>query len=454
MRNLPLISMHAMDDVVAWKNGQPISAAEFIGAAAALATVLPSQRYALNLCRDRYRFIVGLGAAMIARRVTLLPPGHGEAVMRDIRRDFGDLCCLADHEDSPAGIEIVRVPADARGPALSLGEIPAFPGEQPAAIVFTSGSTGSPTPHVKSWGSLVRGALALGRHLGFTATSRPSIVGTVPPQHMFGLETTVMLPLQWCGAVDAGQPLLPFDIKAAVDATPAPRWLMTTPLHLHACVSDGIDLRGSLRGVISSTMPLDTGLAGCAEELLGCPVEEIYGCSETGMIAMRRSASDATWTLCEDVHVETQDGVTRVTGGHIEQPFTLTDVIEMTGQDSFRLLGRASDLIKVAGKRTSLEALNERLRRVPGVADGVFYLPSGPHNRAGRLAAFAVAPGTTASAILAALRKDLDPLFLPRPLYLVDALPRTANGKITREGLDALARSMSARRNSDEIPAR
>ena len=454
MRNLPLISMHAMDDVVAWKNGQPISAAEFIGAAAALATALPSRRYALNLCRDRYRFIVGLGAAMIARRVTLLPPGHGEAVMRDIRRDFGDLCCLADHEDSPAGIEIVRVPADARGPALSLGEIPAFPGEQPAAIVFTSGSTGSPTPHVKSWGSLVRGALALGRHLGLTATSRPSIVGTVPAQHMFGLETTVMLALQWCGAVDAGQPLLPFDIKAAVDATPAPRWLMTTPLHLHACVSDGIDLRGSLRGVISSTMPLDTGLAGCAEELLGCPVEEIYGCSETGMIAMRRSASGPTWTLCEGLRMETQDGATRVAGGHIEPPFALPDLVELAGQDSFRLLGRASDLIKVAGKRTSLEALNARLRKVPGVADGVFYVPSVPENRAGRPAAFVVAPGTTARAILAVLRKDLDPVFLPRPLYLVDALPRTANGKITRDGLEALARSMSARRYSDELSAR
>ena len=149
-RNLPLIRMHAMDDIVAWKNGQPIPAAELIEAAAALATALPSRRYVLNLCRDRYQFIVGLGAAMIARRVTLLPPGHGEAAMRDIRRDFGDLCCLADHEDIPAGIETVRVPTLARGPALR--EIPAFPGEQPAAIVFTSGSTG-PRRHTSSHGA-------------------------------------------------------------------------------------------------------------------------------------------------------------------------------------------------------------------------------------------------------------------------------------------------------------
>ena len=29
------------------------------------------------------------------------------------------------------------------------------------------------------------------------------------------------------------------------------------------------------------------------------------------MIAMRRSASGPTWTLCEDVRMETQDGATR-----------------------------------------------------------------------------------------------------------------------------------------------
>jgi acyl-coenzyme A synthetase/AMP-(fatty) acid ligase len=39
---------------------------------------------------------------------------------------------------------------------------------------------------------------------------------------------------------------------------------------------------------------------------------------------------------------------------------------------------------------------------------------------------------------------------MPRPLYLVDALPRTANGKITRGGLEALARSVSPRRHPGE----
>jgi acyl-coenzyme A synthetase/AMP-(fatty) acid ligase len=52
-----------------------------------------------------------------------------------------------------------------------------------------------------------------------------------------------------------------------------------------------------------------------------------------------------------------------------------------------------------------------------------------------------VAPGLTASAILAELRKRVDPFFLPRPLCLVDALPRSANGKLPRESLRALSAS-------------
>ena len=339
----------------------------------------------------------------------------------------------------PAGIPVVRPTGHAA--AAPPCEVPAFPAEPPAAVVFTSGSTGRPAPHVKSWGSLVRGALALGRHLGLGPSIAPQIVGTVPPQHMFGLEATVMLPLQWRGAVDAGRPLLPSDVKAALEAMPAPRWLMTTPLQLRACVGDSLELRGALRGVISSTMPLEPALAQAAETLWDCPVEEIYGSSETGMMALRRSARDPSWTLCEGLAFEVENGATRVRGGHLDAPFTLTDRVELEGGRSFRLLGRIGDMIKVAGKRSSLEDLNARLRAVPGVADGVFYMPDG----AARPLAFAVAPAASKASILEALRRDLDPVFLPRPLYLVDALPRAANGKITRDGLEALLRRVAAR---------
>ena len=52
-----------------------------------------------------------------------------------------------------------------------------------------------------------------------------------------------------------------------------------------------------------------------------------------------------------------------------------------------------------------------------------------------RIAALAVAPGLDEAAILATLREAVDPVFLPRKLRLVDALPRNETGKLPRDAL-------------------
>ena len=55
-----------------------------------------------------------------------------------------------------------------------------------------------------------------------------------------------------------------------------------------------------------------------------------------------------------------------------------------------------------------------------------------------RLCAFAVAPGLEAPALLQVLRERIDPIFLPRPLVLLDQLPRNATGKLPRNHLQVL----------------
>ncbi len=109
------------------------------------------------------------------------------------------------------------------------------------------------------------------------------------------------------------------------------------------------------------------------------------------------------------------------------------------------LLGPSYDLVKVAGKRASLAALNSALLRIQGVVDGTFYWPDQGRTGNGRLTAFVVAPGLDRSPILAELRKRIDPVFLPRPLRFVDALPRNAMGKLPREQLDTFAADLAGR---------
>ncbi|MCB1814953.1 MAG: hypothetical protein KDK04_25030, partial [Candidatus Competibacteraceae bacterium] len=93
--------------------------------------------------------------------------------------------------------------------------------------------------HPKSWASLVKCANLTQQH--FAVTSSNALLATVPPQHMYGLETSVMLPLVSGASIQRGRPLFPEDIRQSLLALPAPRILITTPVHLRACCQIGAD---------------------------------------------------------------------------------------------------------------------------------------------------------------------------------------------------------------------
>ena len=99
--------------------------------------------------------------------------------------------------------------------------------------------------------------------------------------------------------------------------------------------------------------------------------------------------------------------------------------------------------MNIAGCRVSLDDLNYRLNEIEGVRDGVFFMPEEVESQVTRLVAFVVAPGKTAQEILEALRSHIDPVFIPRPLYFVDSLPRNSTGKLPKEVLEQLLTTLS-----------
>lgn len=434
----PLLGHHTLTSPLGWRRDRLYAVQEFLRAARWVAAQLPRQHFAINLCRDRYHFALGFAAALMARQISLLPTCRAAEPLQQLARQYPGAYVLTDHDDGDIPLprfSLTREMEEASGPA----EIPVIPADQIAAIAFTSGSSGSPQAHAKSWGSLVMGAQALGRQFNLTHSPPRVAVGTIPAQHMYGLETTIMLPFQWGWSLHAGSSILPADLRADLEQLEAPAWLMTTPFHLKAFLSERTGLRG-LEGIISATMPLDRSIAINAERLWHVPVHEIYGCTEGGLLASRRTTAGEAWTLCHDLRMRHEQETTWVMGGHVGAWLQLTDRITLRNQREFLLLGPHRDLVKVAGKRASMTALNAALNRIPGVVDGTFYRPdSGPTGHA-RLRAFVVAPGMTRTAILAELRKRIDPVFLPRPLYLVDSLPRNTTGKLPHEHLNTFAR--------------
>jgi acyl-coenzyme A synthetase/AMP-(fatty) acid ligase len=135
---------------------------------------------------------------------------------------------------------------------------------------------------------------------------------------------------------------------------------------------------------------------------------------------------------------------------HFPVPVPLQDTVELHSPQVFELLGRSADNINIAGKRTSLGGLNAMLNAIDGVTDGAFHMSDeSDGGKVRRLAAFVVAPERSHGEIKAALRRIIDPTFMPRQIYLVPSLPRSETGKLPRAALAELAAAMKSKQTDD-----
>ena len=447
---LPLIAATRPDVTVAFDDTSRFDAAHFVSAVRALALRMPSpsaQTAVLNLCTNRYQFAIGFGAALVRGLPTLMPASHSAETLSQLRIQFPDVVLFTDGSD--ASIDLPRIDAvdlkAANAHESDQFAVPLIDAAQLAAYVFTSGSTGLPTPHAKHFGALVLNARTEAERFGMTDAlngAPVSVVGTVPPQHMYGFETTVLLPLLNGHAFYAGRPFFPLDVARSLAAAPAPRMLVTTPVHLRAICAHPEPMV-DLAHVISATAPLDTALAEQAEAYFRAPLSEVYGCTEAGQVATRRTLDGETWQSYANVQIHpNSDGTATVSGGHVETPVILSDFVRVEDSTHFALLGRTADMINIAGKRVSLAYLNHHLLMIDGVKDGSFFWPD--HNEAEtlqRLVAFVVAPELDRAQLRLALARIVDPPFMPRPIYWVDQLPRNTTGKLTRASLQSLYES-------------
>ncbi len=497
---LPLLVATDPAATLAWRAGQPVAVARYLADVEACAATLPAAGPAINLCVDRYDFAVALGAALMRGQLSLLPPNALTDTLAQLRQADPGAYGITEHATlQTPGLPLLRWPGEGQ---LDAAAVPGSVGQAAPALVMpliqadllatsllTSGSTGAPQPHAKSWWqwtvNVQAAAARLAQHLGLPSLAGLTLVATVPPQHSYGFESSVLLALLGGAAFEAGRPFYPADIVAALASVPRPRALVTTPFHLKALLTSGLDLP-TTDLVLSATAPLSPQLARQAELALGGPLIEIYGCTEAGQVASRRTAQTELWHTFGSLTIQAEPaepeanaapaGPGEITinttpnerfvvhGGHLNEPTPLSDMLRLVWADGdreldgdadafgasagatmFHLLGRANDLIHVAGKRSSLGHLNFHLNSIAGVDDGAFWLPDEVTDGVVRPVVFVVAPTLTSAQVIAALRGRLEPVFVPRRVVKVDALPHEATGKITthalrRFALDTLAR--------------
>ncbi|MBL4762131.1 MAG: acyl-CoA synthetase [Gammaproteobacteria bacterium] len=425
-----------MDTPVAYHDGCYISYSKLLNDVSSLVERLPKCLHQINLCENRYYYLVSFLAALQLDQIVILPPSRAKKDIVDIENEHESVYRLIDAVEDKVESSSYFF-EDFLGKKQSDVTSIAFSSETKAVKLYTSGSTGSPVAHVKTWGELYSGALLTGERMRLGELNSFTLLATVPQQHMYGLEASIMLPLVWNGVVSAYKPLMPDDIKRYALELKPPLVFATTPIHISGCTKVKASIPG-IRLMISATAPLTQSVAVMAENLFATTLYEIYGSTETGAIATRRSSKEESWTLLPGVSLHEVEGSFSVQLDHYAESVKLHDDIGVIDQQTFRLLGRSTDLIKIAGKRTSLGYLNARLLEIFDVDDGVFYFPDNAGISVQRTCVFVVAPKSGKEGIVCALRDRIDAAFMPREIIFVNKIPRNATGKVSQKSLEDL----------------
>ena len=425
MNTLPILISSHPDTALFCFEGELITHERFKHDVCCIAAKLQQHKYAINLCADRYFFTLGFVACMLQKQISLMPASRADKEIESLEQDYTD-----SHRIDDALLETLL-----NKQTTTKNSFPdKINASQLVAILFTSGSSGKPQPNPKQWGTLVDSAQRVASRLSLNKPAQHTLVATVPPQHMYGFEMTVVLPLVASVCVHSSKPFFPEDIRHTLELVNKPAILVTTPIHLRACVEEKFSWP-AIDFALSATAPLSLQLAEKTEQQLQTTVREVYGCSEAGVIATRITTQGPDWLLLHDyAFSENISGVSLLTPCSDEEIF-LPDQVEQIDPRHFRLLGRQSDIVKIAGKRGSLNDLKIKLCALKGVQDAVFFMPDEQPDESARLVAFVIAPNLNLEEINTFFSQQVDKAFIPRPFIKVEKLPYNETGKLPRKDL-------------------
>jgi acyl-coenzyme A synthetase/AMP-(fatty) acid ligase len=441
MSAFELLGMHEPGDVVAFGGEGSRTAADLLADAARISRALPpafeGSHVLLVFEEDRYWMAAALlGALDRGHAVSLPPNSRRESILAVHERPETAIVVHDTDAGFPICIADILAADDGRGAGLTAPVVP-HPGV--IATVFTSGTTGPMTAWQKTSAELLGEAAMLGA--AFEVEKGARIVGGVSSGHIYGLLFTVLMPLMRGAAFSRETPHHAEAVARCVEANRADI-LVTVPAQLRALEALGAGALSRLRRVFSSTGPLPESVADAFNERHGLPVTEILGSTETGGIASRTRQLRARegWRPFDEVGVSVSgEGRLRVDSPFVytglPRPFETADLVEMNEDGSFTHLGRMDGIVKIGGRRVSIQEVEDALRQQPGVVDASVVAVPVAGARGNQLLAAVVPASLDVEPLKSALLERFEPSCLPRRILCLESLPRDANGKAPRDRL-------------------
>ena len=366
----------------------------------------------------------------------------------------------------PALVVDDRVLADLRAQGAPLRELVARGEDDPAAMLYTSGTTGRSKGAVLSVRNLVSNAHALIEAWRFSPED--VLVHVLPVFHVHGLFVALHCAFG-VGAVVRFHAR--FDAEAVLGDLARGTVLMGVPTHYHRLLAlPGLDRQACarMRLFTSGSAPLPAAEHQAFAERTGHRIVERYGMTETMILTSNpydgdRVAGTVGFPL-PGVELRVVDdsgrpappgepGTVEVKGpgvflGYWDRPdataasfradgwFVTGDIGSLDEQGRLTLAGRSSDLIIAGGFNVYSTEVELVLDALPGVAESAVVGVPDPDLGEQVVAVVVPAAGTTVDpeTVLAGCG-DLARFKRPRRVVVVDELPRNAMGKVLKAAL-------------------
>lgn len=381
------------------------------------------------LCfENSYLFIVALLATLHAGKIPVLP-GHDRVILLNEQRALFD-GLLSDKELDWRGSQ--RVVSSSMTIATESFVFPTI--DNDACIeLFTSGSTGQPKRVKKPISLLNKEAKLLATHFA-DRLANCHIVASVSPQHLYGLTFRIFLPMALGVPLHAetlwyAEQLSALSHKYRYAFISSPAFLKRLD---HQLAPPSVEMILSAGGVLSWPD------AARAFSWMNVWVDEIYGSTETGIIACRYyQQEDTKWLPFPGIRLYSENGSFRVLSPLIADVngFRLDDILQFSKNGQFSLIGRRGRVVKIEEKRISLSEVEQRLLMLDGILDAaVLTVTRGSRQSVGALLVLDKNArkrwGKTQELTWRkALSSWLEPVAVPRYWRVIDEIPVNSMNK-------------------------
>ncbi len=281
--------------------------------------------------------------------------------------------------------------------------------------------------------------------------------GVIPISHSYGF-SNLLTPLIAHGVpMVLSRDRVPRAVLVDLGRTNATVFPGTPVFYQAFCEMENVPVLPSLRLCISAGAPLSATVARRFFNEFKQPIHSFYGSSECGGICYdpdgKAFEDGFVGTPMKDVDLAFIDPTAELSqvrvrsaavgDGYFPEPdeeklgsgiFTPDDLLARCG-DGFKIVGRISDLINVAGKKVNPAQIEEQLLRFAGVREAIaFGRKSSQRNE--EVAACVITNGKVSAAeLIESCRTRLSAWQVPKQIFIIDEIPVNERGKISRREL-------------------